>query len=294
MMTVEPIAERIGIVGTGRVARAFALGLRSHSRSAPLVWGRDPARAEDVVAQVGGCLTAPSLRTLAGACDIIIIAVADDAIVSVAAELAQEHLPGTQFICHLSGGSGIAPLSCLQGTETLTAAVHPAMTFTGDPRREVALMRQAHFAVTGSSPGATTVGMTLVRALGGVGVAVPEGHRPLYHAALCHAANHLVTLIAGSGDALKLAGIDDPGAFLAPLVRAALENSLNRSMAALSGPVLRGDTGTIASHLGAIATNAPGLMPPYRAMALATLKALGDRRPGPGDELERLLMDDRL
>lgn len=292
-MTVTSIAERIGIIGTGRVARAFALGLRDRSRQPLLIWGRTPARVIDVVREVGRCAAAEDLQALATSCDAIVIAVADDAIAPLAAELAQCPLPAASFICHLSGGSGTAPLSCLEAIGARTAAVHPAMTFTGDPHLELVRMVQAHFAVTGSSPAATAAGMALVRALGGNGIEVAEEHRPLYHAALCHAANHLVTLVAGSADALRRAGIDEPGAFLAPLARAALENSLGNGMAALSGPVLRGDVGTIASHFRAIATDDPALMAPYRAMALATLDALGELRPPASEELENLLAPDR-
>lgn len=293
-MTVTPIAERIGIVGTGRVAQAFALGLRDHSRSQLLLWGRNPTRAVQAARHIERCVIADSLSTLAATCDLIVIAVADDAIEMVAAEMARESLPGAPFVCHLSGGSGTAPLSCLQAIGARTAAVHPAMTFTGEPQIEVERMAAAHFAVTGSSPAATVTGMTLVRALGGVAVEVTDADRPLYHAALCHGANHLVTLIAGAGDALKLAGIAAPGAFLAPLVRAALENSLDRGLAALSGPVLRGDAGTIERHLDVIARDDPALMSPYRAMALATLDALGDRGAQERKELERLLAAGRI
>lgn len=294
-MTVTSIAERIGIIGTGRVARAFALGLRDRSHQPLLIWGRTPARTIDMMREVGpSCEAAEDLQALATNCDTLVIAVADDAIAPLAADLAQWPLPAVPFVCHLSGGSGTAPLSCLEAIGARTAAVHPAMTFTGDPHTEVARMAQAHFAVTGSSAAATDAGMALVHALGGTGVEVAEEHRPLYHAALCHAANHLVTLIAGSSDALRRAGIDAPGDFLAPLARAALENSLSKGMAALSGPVLRGDAGTVARHFRAIATDDPALMAPYRAMALATLDALGERRQPAGEELEKLLAPDRL
>jgi predicted short-subunit dehydrogenase-like oxidoreductase (DUF2520 family) len=101
-----------------------------------------------------------------------------------------------------------------------------------------------------------------------------EQHRTLYHAALCHAANHLVTLLAGASGALATAGVGDPQALLAPLVRAALDNSLDRGFAALSGPLLRGDRDTIADHLAALAQDDPALLPAYRAMALATLDAM--------------------
>ncbi len=120
-------------------------------------------------------------------------------------------------------------------------------------------------------------------------VEIAEGHRALYHAALSHAANHLVTLLSGASDALRAAGADKPGALLAPLVRAALENSLARGFDALSGPLLRGDGDMIARHLAALARDCPGLLPAYRAMALATLDGLARAGKNPPPELRALV-----
>jgi predicted short-subunit dehydrogenase-like oxidoreductase (DUF2520 family) len=153
------------------------------------------------------------------------------------------------------------------------------MTFTGDTALEVQRMAGTRFAITGSSDEATKQARTLVDALGGVAVEIEEGHRTLYHAGLCHAANHLVTLLTGAAQALGTAGVADPMALLAPLVRAALENGLDRGMEALSGPLLRGDAQTIQRHVGAIARDVPALLPAYRSMAQATLDEL-DRRAG--------------
>ncbi|MFP5432913.1 MAG: DUF2520 domain-containing protein, partial [Alphaproteobacteria bacterium] len=114
---------------------------------------------------------------------------------------------------------------------------------------------------------------------GGIMVPVEEAQRALYHAALCHGANHLVTLIAGACQALAAAGVAEPSALLAPLVRAALDASLDHGMAGLSGPLLRGDDETIAKHLAALGEQCPTLLPPYKAMALATLDEL-DRHNG--------------
>jgi predicted short-subunit dehydrogenase-like oxidoreductase (DUF2520 family) len=148
------------------------------------------------------------------------------------------------------------------------------MTFTGDPSGEAQRMVGARFAITGAGEEACERATRLVRLLGGVPVLIAEEHRALYHAALCHGANHLVTLLTGSMQALQAAGVDDPAALLAPLVRAALENSLAHGFDALSGPLLRGDGMTIRRHLDAIDRSCADLAPAYRAMALATLDTL--------------------
>lgn len=263
--------RRIGIIGTGRVAAAMALALRDHAAAPLLVWGRDPARC----AALAGSQVAPDLATLARHCDLILIVVSDDAIPDVVADLAADLPDGAApFIIHLSGRSGAALLAPLHRRGALTAAVHPAMTFTGDPSQEVARMAGATFVITADDGPPIVAARQLVARLGGVAEQVEEGQRALYHAALCHAANHLVTLIAGSRDALVAAGIADPSALLGPLVRAALDNGLDRGMAALSGPLLRGDADSIDRHLSALSADQPQLLPAYRAMATATLDAM--------------------
>ncbi len=271
----KDVYRQIGIVGTGRVAQALALSLGAHSEAPVMLWGRSPGRLENAVERAGRAAAAERLETLVGACDLIGIAVSDDALAPLAAAMVAAVPAGrAPFIFHVSGRSGAALLEPLRGLGALTAAIHPVMTFTGDPPTEVERMAGARFAVTGSSAAAKSVARDVVRRLGGVAVDIAEAHRPLYHAALCHAANHLVTLLEGSFEALRSAGVDEPAGLLAPLVRAALENSLANGFAALSGPLLRGDEESIAGHLDALGEGAPQVLPPYRAMALATLDAM--------------------
>lgn len=267
--------RQIGIAGAGRVAQALALGLGAHSAAPVILWGRAPDRLRMAVGRAGRAVAAERLETLVEACDLIVIAVSDDAVASVAADMIPAVAAGrAPFIFHVSGRSGAALLDPLRGAGALTAAIHPVMTFTGDPQEEVRRMAGARFAITGSTAAASAAAGEVVRRLGGVGVEIAEAHRPLYHAALCHAANHLVTLLDGSFGALRSAGVDDPATLLAPLVRAALENSLTHGFAALSGPLLRGDGETMAGHLTALAGHSPELLPAYRAMARATLDAM--------------------
>ncbi|HUD92861.1 Rossmann-like and DUF2520 domain-containing protein [Sphingobium sp.] len=269
--------RRVGIIGTGRVARALALALAPHSVDPLLLWGRTPATLQAIAADIGHATRAENLSAVAQNCDLIAIAVSDDAIGTVVAELADDPMGSPPpLLFHVSGRSGVSLLEPLRVKGADTAAIHPAMTFTGDASTEVRRMAGARFAVTGSSVEATQGAHRLVELLGGVAVDISEAHRALYHAALCHAANHLVTLIAGACHALEAAGADDPLALLAPLVRAATDNSLMKGFTALSGPLLRGDGQTVATHLAALAKDCPELSPAYRAMATATL-----------DELER-------
>ena len=103
-----------------------------------------------------------------------------------------------------------------------------------------------------------------------------EDARVLYHAALAHASNHLVTVLADALEALRAAlrgsellgqqTVDDqPGGIaeriVGPLARAALENTLQRGQAALTGPVARGDAAAVAGHLAALERGRPANWP---------------------------------
>ncbi|EXS69913.1 Rossmann-like and DUF2520 domain-containing protein [Sphingobium sp. Ant17] len=279
MVSTSPY-RRIGIIGTGRVASAIGCALAAHSNDPLLIWGRNPEKCAEAVAVIGRAQAAGDVAQIARDCDLIMLAVADDALAPLIAALAKaEPTDRPRFIFHVSGRSGAAILEPLRSATSMTAGIHPAMTFTGKPTSEVRHMINARFAVTGSTEQANAAAQKLVTLLGGIMVPIEEAQRALYHAALCHGANHLVTLIAGACQALAAAGVAEPTALLAPLVRAALDSSLDKGMAGLSGPLLRGDDETIAKHLTALCQQCPTLLPPYKAMALATLDEL-DRHNG--------------
>jgi predicted short-subunit dehydrogenase-like oxidoreductase (DUF2520 family) len=107
----------------------------------------------------------------------------------------------------------------------------------------------------------------------------------LYHAALAHASNHIVTVVLDAVEALRaalwgqellgqeLVG-NDPGGIaervVGPLARASLENALQRGQAALTGPVARGDAAAVADHLRALAEVDPQLARAYRTNSVRT------------------------
>ncbi len=120
------------------------------------------------------------------------------------------------------------------------------MTFTGT---SLDLQRLLGAAVAVTTPVLAPVADALVREWGGTPVVVADGDRATYHAALAHGSNHLVTLVAQALDAARAAVGEDAERVLRPLLQAALDNALRDGDAALTGPVARGDAGTVATHL---------------------------------------------
>ena len=153
------------------------------------------------------------------------------------------------------------------------------MTFTGADE-DISRLPEACFGVTAADEVGYAIAQSLVLEIGGEPFRVREDARTLYHAALAHAGNHVVTVLldarrgaAGRAVGTGLLGqelVDDaPGGIaeriIGPLARASLENALQRGQAALTGPVARGDAGAVAASPAGAAEVDPQLAQAYRA-----------------------------
>jgi predicted short-subunit dehydrogenase-like oxidoreductase (DUF2520 family) len=174
----------------------------------------------------------------------------------------------------------------------LPLAIHPAMTFTGADE-DIERLPDSCFGITAADGVGYAIGQSLVLEIGGEPFRVREDARTLYHAALAHAGNHIVTVVADAVEALRAAlkglGVppacggellgqalvdDAPGGIaervIGPLTRAAVDNTLQRGQAALTGPVARGDADVVAAHLRALAEVDPQIAEAYRTNSLRT------------------------
>ncbi len=253
---------RVGVVGAGRVGAVLAARLQRAGFELVAVSGQSPAsllRIQTLLVDV------PVLSPVevAKSAEIVILAVPDDALADVAAELVEQVGPG-QLIAHTSGRHGLAVLAPVAAAGARTIALHPAMTFTGT---EIDLDRGCVFGVTAEA-GDREVAETLVGELGGSVMWVAEEDRATYHASLAHGANHLSTIVAQAMDLLREIGAQDPAAVLRPLLTAALDNTLVYGDAALTGPVARGDVDTVRAHLANL--HDPAIAHTYAALAAAT------------------------
>jgi predicted short-subunit dehydrogenase-like oxidoreductase (DUF2520 family) len=215
----------------------------------------------------------PADEVAAGA-ELLLLAVPDDALANLISGLANTGVVRRgALVAHTSGAHGIDILEPLTALGALPLALHPVMTFSGT---EVDLQR-----LDGACFGATTteelrpVAEALVIEMGAEPVWISEDLRTTYHAGLAFGANNLVTLVAEAADLLRRAGVANPERMLGPLLGAALDNSLRHGDRALTGPVARGDAGTVAKHLQAIAGQAPEAIAAYIEMSrLTAVRAL--------------------
>ena len=156
------------------------------------------------------------------------------------------------------------------------------MTFTGTAM-DLVRLADCCFGITAPVP-LRPVAEALVVEMGAEPVWIEEQDRPMYHAGLAHGANHLVTLVAQAMQVVSSAGVQEPQRLIAPLLNAALDNALRLGDGALTGPVARGDAGTVAAHLGQLSTQTPDIRPTYVALARATAeRALASGRLSASD-----------
>jgi len=270
----------VGVVGAGRVGAVLGSALRAAGHAVVGASGISVDSRERIDTLLPGVpiLEVPQVVERA---ELVLLTVPDDALPGLVDGLASlgAWQPG-QIVVHTSGALGAAVLAPAQAAGALTLAIHPAMTFTGTSL-DLARLVGATFAVTGAAP-LLPIGQALVVEIGGEPVVVAENARGLYHAALAHGANHLVVLVAQAAQALAAAGVEAPDRVLGPLLGAALDGAVRNAGAdgagvgSLTGPVVRGDVGTVRAHLAELAryagrdADAADLPATYRALARAT------------------------
>jgi predicted short-subunit dehydrogenase-like oxidoreductase (DUF2520 family) len=264
----HPARLRVGIVGPGRAGTALALALARAGHdvtAAAAVSQQSKRRVRDNFPRAR--LTDPA--GVLGAADLVLLTVPDDVLPGLVEGLAATGAPYEgRLVAHASGAHGIRVLSPATRAGALPLALHPVMTFTGR-EDDVDKIKGVSFGVTAPDQ-IRPAAEALVIEMGGEPVFIAEENRALYHAALAFAANHLVTLVSQAESLLRDAGADNPDRMLGPLLGAALDNALRFGDAGLTGPVARGDDGTVAAHIEAIAAHDPAALPAYRALARLT------------------------
>lgn len=269
---MRPARLAVGVVSAGRVGSVVGAALARAGHTVVAASGLSNAsvrRAEQLLPGVP--LLAPD--EVAGRADLVLLALPDDALAGMVRGLvATGSLRSGQIVVHTSGAHGIDVLAPAVEAGALPLALHPVMTFTGRSE-DLDRLAACSIGVTAMAEdeAAWNVGEALTVEMGAEPVRIPDEARALYHAALAHGANHLMTLVADCAELLREAGIAQAERLVAPLLSAALDNVLRHGDRALTGPVARGDLGTVRKHLAVLAERAPGVAPGYRALAKRTV-----------------------
>ena len=266
--------ERIALIGAGRVGSSLAGALHHAGLEVEFIVDRDAAAARAAAALCGATPAVTLAALPEGGPALIFLTVPDDAIAAAAAELAAAAKagPGTAVV-HCSGSLPAAILAPLRPHTRRLASMHPLQSFAGR-RQEWRRWRGIHIALEGEEETVVLL-EEIARQLQSRPFRLTAGAKTDYHIACVLLSNCLVGLYDAADE--LLAGVELPAeekrAMTEPLLRNTIANVIASGPgAALTGPVSRGDTGTITAHLRALAAERPGLLELYRTLSLRLVK----------------------
>ena len=261
---------RFALVGAGTVGTSVSILLRKRGHSIAAVYSRSAASAERA-ARLTGSSVVRSLDALPDV-DAVLVGTSDTVLPDIARALAGAGDPATLRLVHFAGAVGIGAVEPVIAGGGAAAALHPVQAC---PDVDTAIER-----LPGSAWGVTTSaglerwGNSFVEEMGGLPVPVAENDRALWHAAAVTTSNGIAALLAMGESMLGALGIDDPEKVLGPLAAGAVANArADGGGATLTGPVVRGDAGTIGVHLEALSERAPSLLPGYLLAVRSILSA---------------------
>lgn len=265
----EQVARlRIGLIGAGRVGAPLSAALARAGHHVVGVSAISKASRERVELLLPEAPLLPP-DEVATSCDLLILTPPDDALAQLAKGLAEVgSLRTGQLVMHTAGRFGVGVFDAILETGILPMAIHPVMTFTGTSI-DLSRIAGAFFGVTTPEP-LLPIAQALVLEMGGEPLVIAEKDRPLYHLALSWSTNFITAVIAQGSEWLNQIGIDQSERLLHPLLDAAVDNVLRRGDSALTGPIARGDVGSVRSHLDALHDRAPELVVSYKTLGRLT------------------------
>jgi predicted short-subunit dehydrogenase-like oxidoreductase (DUF2520 family) len=251
------------------------------------VASRDPGRRDEFRTFVSGARAFVEPEAMLDEVDLLVLSVPDDAIATVAGGL---RLYSGQTLVHTSGLLEAKVLTPALSAGSHAGAFHPLVSFTADLERSAAGLKGATIAIEGDD---SVLGLLadLAEAIGGVPVRLPPGAKPAYHAAAVLASGGLIAVLDAVATLGAAAGLDEAGslAVYGRLVEQTLANARGVGIGrALTGPITRGDAGTVEAHLEVLARLAPGVLDLYTAASRRELKIVEERRTLSPDQLERV------
>lgn len=262
--------SQVVVVGPGRVGTVLAAALaRAGHRIVGVAGGSQESRRRFLDRHAGVREAADPVGLVADA-ELVLVTTPDDAVADIVSALAAaDVLREGQRVVHVSGALGLAPLRRAALAGAGVAACHPAQTVPSTTVSPDILVGTA-WAVT-AGPDDLGWAREFVLQTGGDPYDVADDARVLYHAGLVVGSNAVGAATSVARQLLLGARVERPEAFLGPLIAASVENVLRDGARALTGPVVRGDAGTVRSHLETLGSDVPSLLAAYRRLTEVVL-----------------------
>jgi predicted short-subunit dehydrogenase-like oxidoreductase (DUF2520 family) len=280
----------IGIVGAGAVGTALGVALSRAGWPIHAVASRDAGRRERFASLVDVDRVFADPEPVVEEVELIILAVPDDVVAPLAGSL---RMYSGQAMIHTSGALGAEVLGPAMAAGTQIGSFHPLVAFA-DTERAVEALHGATVAIEADDQLASMLA-AMAEAIGAIAVRLTPGSKPAYHAAAVLAAGGFVALLDAIAELGRVAGLDEGGslAIYGRLIEGTLGNARALGIAAaLTGPITRGDVGTLRSHLEALRAHAPRALELYVAAArreIALAEGRGVLAPDAGQVMREAL-----
>ena len=282
--------EKIGFIGVGKVGTAF--GVRLSQQGHPVVAAMDilPAEAQRFAESVAGCRVYDTAQALADDMDFVFITTPDDIIGQVAAQVKWH---AGQTVIHCSGANSTAILAPAREAGCHIGCMHPCNTFASIEQSLENLLG-SKFTLEAEEPVLTDL-KAFAASLKGSWMTLREKDKALYHAAVCIACNYMYTVVEMGVELFRHFGIsmEDATSACMPILKGTINNIENVGFpGCLTGPIARGDVGTIQKHVAALQEREPAFVPLYKALGLQTIPiglAKGTLSEEKAEELRKLL-----
>jgi len=259
----------IGFIGAGTVGTALATRLSQKGARITAASSRNLISAERLASSLPHCHAYSSPQEVADVAELIFITTPDDAIAEVANEV---HWHPGESVVHCSGAHSLDILKPVNQAGANVGSFHPLQTFA-DINQAVENLPGSTFAIEAEEPLLSTL-KELTSLLDGNWIELKPGDKVVYHAAAVFACNYMVTLVELATDLWQTLGVPQKEATkaLIPLLRGTVNNINNIGLPdCLTGPISRGDLGTISKHLTALKDKNPSLLAAYKQLGLHTI-----------------------
>ena len=283
---------KLGFIGAGTVGTALAIKLSERGYPVVTVSSRSRKSADKLAQVINNCRAVEGSQAVVDSAELIFITTPDDAIATVVSSVKWH---SGQSVVHCSGADSVNSLEPARKQGASVGAIHPLQTFAS-VEQAISNISGSTFALEAEEPLLSTL-KEIATTLDGTWIELTADDKVLYHAAAVIACNYLVTLVKLATDLWQTFNVPSEQATkaLLPLLRGTIANIERVGIPqCLTGPIARGDTGTITKHIRAMEKAAPDLLPTYLDLGRQTIPialAKGRIDQQQAGELQKLLKD---
>jgi predicted short-subunit dehydrogenase-like oxidoreductase (DUF2520 family) len=257
---------KIGFIGAGKTCRNLALNLHALKFNVHGIHSLNKSSSQNICNLISQqCIPYQTPQDLANDCDLVFITTPDDSIQTIAKSIKWHRNMG---VVHCSGAGTSFWLNKAKLDGASIASYHPMQTFSNDNANLT--LEKVFFAIEGDSS-LTAYLKNITTQLGGFSISIKAEHKLLYHASAFMVCGLITTIIGKAVDPWKTIGYSEEQALdiLTPLIERTIHNvSTNGIIDSLTGPISRGDVGTIKDHIDSLRKHHPSLLPIYCQLSL--------------------------